>query len=109
MVTPVISGPVVAREVATATFTRRGKVAMACFALPVNTVVFSVSVSRCSAHTGVLRKPFAPVWVSMPAVSGKPCACAIRVTVCSTSKPPMAPLVRCTLAPPSTAAALTCA
>ena len=31
------------------------------------------------------------------------------VTVCSTSKPPMAPLVRCTLAPPSTAAALTCA
>ena len=109
MVTPVISGPVVAREVATATFTRRGKVAMACFALPVNTVVFSVSVSRCSAHTGVLRKPFAPVWVSMPAVSGRPCACAIRVTVCSTSKPPIAPLARCTFAPPSTAAALTCA
>ena len=58
--TSVISGPVVASEVATATFTRRGKVAMACLALPVNTVVFSVSVSRWSAHTGVLRKPLAP-------------------------------------------------
>lgn len=69
MVTPVISGPVVASDVATATFTRRGKVAMACLALPVNTVVFSVSVSKWSAHTGVLRKPLAPVWVSMPAVS----------------------------------------
>ena len=108
MVTPVISGPVVASEVATATFTRRGKVAMACLALPVNTVVFSVSVSRWSAYTGVLRKPLAPVCVSMPAVSASFCASAIRVTVCSTSKPPMAPLARCTLAPPSTAAALTC-
>ena len=61
MVTPVISGPVVASEVATATLTRRGKVAMAYLALPVKTVVFSVSVSRWSAQTGVLRKPFAPV------------------------------------------------
>ena len=46
IVTSVISGPVVASDVATATFTRRGKVAMASLALPVNTVVFSVSVSR---------------------------------------------------------------
>lgn len=69
MVTPVMSGPVVASEVATATLTRRGKVAMASLALPVKTVVFSVSVSRWSAQTGVLRKPFAPVWVSMPAFS----------------------------------------
>ena len=61
MVTPVMSGPVVASEVATATLTRRGKVAMASLALPVKTVVFSVSVSRWSAQTGVLRKPFAPV------------------------------------------------
>ena len=50
-----------ASEVATATLTRRGKVAMASLALPVKTVVFSVSVSRWSAQTGVLRKPFAPV------------------------------------------------
>lgn len=73
MVTPVMSGPVVASEVATATLTRRGKVAMASLALPVKTVVFSVSVSRWSAQTGVLRKPFAPVWVSMPAFSSSFC------------------------------------
>lgn len=108
MVTPVISGPVVASEVATATLTRRGKVAMASLALPVKTVVFSVSVSRWSAQTGVLRKPLAPVWVSMPAVSGRDWAYAIRVTVCKTSKPPMAPLARCTFAPLSCAVCLTC-
>ena len=60
IVTPVTSGAVVASDVATATFTRRGKVAMASLAFPVKTVVFSVSVSRCSAQTGVLRKPRAP-------------------------------------------------
>ena len=43
MVTCVMSGPVVADgEVATATLTRRGKVAIASLALPVKTVVFSV-------------------------------------------------------------------
>ncbi len=74
IVTPVTSGPVVASDVATATFTRRGKVAMASLALPVKTVVFSVSVSRCSAQTGVLRKPRAPVCVSN--------ACRFRQVLC---------------------------
>ena len=52
MVTPVISGPVVASEVATATLTRRGKVAMASLALPVKTVVFSVSVGGVAEALG---------------------------------------------------------
>ena len=65
--TPVTSGPVVAREVATATFTRRGKVAMASLALPVKTVF--CSVSRASSQTGVGMKPLQPVWVSMEEVS----------------------------------------
>ena len=105
IVTPVISGPVVASDVATATFTRRGKVAMASFALPVKTV-FS-SVSSASSQTGVGMKPRQPVCVSMPAVSGRFAACAISVTVCSTSKPPIAPEAMCTRAPLSRAAVFT--
>ena len=108
MVTCVMSGPVVASEVATATLTRRGKVTIASLALPVKTVVFSVSVKRCSAQTGVLRKPRAPVCVSMPAVSSSFHACAIKVIVCKTSKPPIAPFARWTLAHPLRAASLTC-
>lgn len=56
---------------------------------------------------GGVAEAFAPVWVSMPAFSSSFRASAMRETVCSTSKPPMAPLARCTFAPPSWAACLT--